>query len=123
MPLTITYLGHSGFLFSDGSTTIAVDPFLTGNPRATMKPAEVKCNAIVLTHGHADHVGDAVEIAKKNRATLYGAFELCNLLNAKGVESVEHMNPGGRIKTKWGFTHPVTMRIMRASTPASRAVR
>lgn len=103
MPLTITYLGHSGFLFSDGSTTVAVDPFLTGNPKATMKAADVKCNAIVLTHGHADHFGDTVEIAKKNKATLYGAFELCNFAQSKGVESAEPMNPGGRVKAPWGW--------------------
>lgn len=103
MPLTITYLGHSGFLFSDGQTTIAVDPFLTGNPKATMKSADVMCNAIVLTHGHADHVGDTVAIAQKNNATVFGAFELCNLIGSKGVKSLEHMNPGGRVKTSWGW--------------------
>lgn len=103
MSLTITYLGHSGFLFSDGSTTIAVDPFLTGNPKATMTAEEVKCNAIVLTHGHADHVGDTVAIAKKNSATVFGAFELCNHLASLGVESLEDMNPGGRVKASWGW--------------------
>lgn len=103
MALTITYFGHSGFLISDGAHTIAIDPFLTGNPVATHHPEEVECDAICLTHGHMDHFGDTVSIAKKNNATVYGAFELCNLVESKGVDAIEPMNPGGKVDTPFGW--------------------
>jgi L-ascorbate metabolism protein UlaG (beta-lactamase superfamily) len=64
MPITLTFLGHAGFLLDDGKHKVAVDPFLTGNPVATLKPEEVRCQSIVLTHGHGDHVGDTVSIAQ-----------------------------------------------------------
>ncbi len=108
MALRITFLGHSGFLFDDGEHALAVDPFLTGNPLAKHAPADIRCTHIALTHGHADHVGDTLEIAQENVATLIAAYEICNAMQAKGLESVEPANPGGRIETPFGwvaFTH------------------
>ena len=102
MGITLTFLGHAGFLLSDGKHAVAVDPFLTGNPVATMQAREIKCQAIVLTHGHADHVGDAVAIAKANRATAYGAFEIAEFLGKQGV-TAEPGNPGGKIVTPFGW--------------------
>jgi L-ascorbate metabolism protein UlaG (beta-lactamase superfamily) len=95
-------LGHAGVLLSDGTHTIAVDPFLTGNPVATMQARDIKCQAIVLTHGHADHVGDTVAIAKANRATVYGAFEIAEFLGTQGV-TAEAGNPGGKIAAPFGW--------------------
>ena len=77
MTITITHLGHSGFVFDDGSHQIAIDPFLTGNPLAKNQPDDVTCQHVVLTHGHADHFGDTISIAKRNNAAVVGAFELC----------------------------------------------
>ncbi len=102
MALTLTFLGHAGFLLTDGEHTVAVDPFLTGNPVATMQARDIKCQAIVLTHGHADHVGDAVAIAKANRATAYAAFEIAEFLGKQGV-AAEPGNPGGKIATPFGW--------------------
>ena len=102
MALSIEYLGHSGFLLSDGTHTLLVDPFLTGNPRAVHDPAKVDADSIALTHGHSDHVGDTVAIAKRTGATVIGVFELCNWLSNQGVKSVEPGNPGGRISTPFG---------------------
>jgi L-ascorbate metabolism protein UlaG (beta-lactamase superfamily) len=102
MGLTLTFLGHAGVLLSDGTHTIAVDPFLTGNPVATMQARDIKCQAIVLTHGHADHVGDTVAIAKANRATVYGAFEIAEFLGTQGV-TAEAGNPGGKIAAPFGW--------------------
>jgi L-ascorbate metabolism protein UlaG (beta-lactamase superfamily) len=102
MGLTLTFLGHAGFLLSDGTHTVAIDPFLTGNPVATTQARDVKCQAIVLTHGHADHIGDTVAIAKANRATVYGVFEIAEYLGSKGV-TTEPGNPGGRIVTPFGW--------------------
>jgi L-ascorbate metabolism protein UlaG (beta-lactamase superfamily) len=103
--MTITFLGHAGFLLTDGNHTVAIDPFLTGNPAATIGPDDVACGYIALTHGHADHLGDTVAIAKRNNATVFGAFELTEeyLAGEQGVESVSPMNPGGRVETDFGW--------------------
>lgn len=103
MSLEITYLGHSGFLFDDGKHRVLVDPFLTGNPVAVQKPGDIHADFIALTHGHADHVGDTVAIAKRCDATVYGVFELCNFLEEQGVAKLEPGNPGGRIYTPFGY--------------------
>lgn len=107
MGVTLTFFGHAGFLVSDGNQAVAIDPFLTGNPVATTKPENVKCEAIVLTHGHADHFGDTVAIAKANNATVYAANEICEYLSEQGL-TCEPGNPGGKIAGPFGwvaFTH------------------
>ena len=103
MSVTITFLGHAGFLLENGDHRVAIDPFLTGNPVATMKAEDVRCNFIVLTHGHADHIGDTVAIAKANGATVAAAFEICDYLAAQSVEKCEPGNPGGKIATDFGW--------------------
>ena len=103
MPVDITFLGHSGFLFSDRQHTLAVDPFLTGNPKAVHKPSEIRCTHIALTHGHADHFGDTIELAKSNNAPVFAAFEITEYLGEQGVTNVEPGNPGGKIAASFGF--------------------
>lgn len=103
MSVTVTYLGHSGVLLSDGKHTLAIDPFLTGNPVAVHKPADIRCDAIALTHGHADHVGDTLAIAKANRCPVIAAFELCNFVQEQGHDLIEPGNPGGRVYTDFGY--------------------
>ena len=103
MALDITFLGHSGFLLSDGSHTLVIDPFLTGNPVATQQPGDIKCDYIALTHGHADHFGDTVAIAKANNATVIAAFEIIEYLGEQGITRGEPGNPGGKIKTAFGW--------------------
>lgn len=102
MPLTITFLGHAGFLLGDGTHTLAIDPFLTDNPLAKHTPGDIRCDTIALTHGHSDHVGDTVAIAAANGATVMASFELCNFLTEQGVEKTEMANPGGRVETDFG---------------------
>ncbi len=102
MAVTLTFLGHASFLLNDGKRTVAIDPFLTDNPVATMKADDVQCKYIALTHGHADHMGDTVAIAKKNGATVYGAFEIYQYLTEQGV-TAEPANPGGKINTDFGW--------------------
>jgi L-ascorbate metabolism protein UlaG (beta-lactamase superfamily) len=97
MPLELTWLGHSGFLMSDGACTIAVDPFLSGNPTAPMEAGDVTCTHVALTHGHEDHFGDTLEIAKANTAPVIAVFEITNYLQEQGHELIEPGNPGGRI--------------------------
>lgn len=102
MSMSITFLGHAGFLLSDGEHTLAIDPFLTGNPAADRAATEVRCNYIALTHGHDDHVGDTARIAKANEAMVIANYELANYLAEEGC-AVEGGNPGGKIKTAFGW--------------------
>ncbi len=103
MALSMTFLGHSGFVFDDGNHKLAIDPFLTGNPVAKAKPQDVRCSYIALTHGHEDHVGDTVSIAKTNDATVLAAYEICNYLGKQGIKKLEPGNPGGKINTDFGW--------------------
>lgn len=97
MAVSMTWLGHSAYLIEGDGRTIAVDPFLNGNPKAPIEPAAVKCTHIALTHGHEDHVGDTIEIAKANNAPVIAAFELANWVQGQGHDLVEPANPGGRV--------------------------
>jgi len=103
MPATVTFLGHAGFLLSDGTHAIAVDPFLTGNPVAVHKPEDIRCTHVGITHGHADHFGaDTFAIAKANDATIIACFEIATLCGEQGCQA-EPGNPGGRIQTDFGW--------------------
>jgi L-ascorbate metabolism protein UlaG (beta-lactamase superfamily) len=103
MTLTLTFLGHSGFAFQDGRHTLLLDPFLTGNPAARHTPGDLACDYIALTHGHSDHLGDTVALARSNDATVIGVFELCNYLGERGVAKTDPANPGGKITTGFGW--------------------
>lgn len=94
--LKITWLGHSAFLI-EGRNRILVDPFLTGNPMAAMTADKVQCDLICVTHGHGDHVGDAVSIAKKNRAKILAMVELANIFEKSGCDVIG-FNIGGSVK-------------------------
>lgn len=103
MQVKLTFLGHSAFLIESGDHTVLIDPFLTGNPKASCSPDDVNPTRIVLSHGHEDHFGDTVAIAKRTGATVHGAFELCNELESQGVSNLEPGNPGGQVATPFGF--------------------
>lgn len=102
MGITLTFLGHAGCLLDDGKTRLAIDPFLSGNPIAVTRATDIRCEYIALTHGHADHLGDTVAIAKANGATVFAAFEITEYLAEEGV-SAQPGNPGGRISTDFGW--------------------
>ena len=97
---TITALGHSCFQIETGDHTLLIDPFLTGNPQATVSAEDVNPDFIIVTHGHEDHVGDTVSIAKRTGATVISNFEIVNWLTAQGVENSHPQHLGG------GFAHP-----------------
>jgi len=84
----IRYLGHACFTISEGGKTIIVDPFITNNPLAPVKLDQIKADLVLVTHGHFDHAGDAVEISKKNGAAVYTTFELGSRLQALGAKVV-----------------------------------
>lgn len=99
--MDLRYLGHSAFALSDGGTTVLVDPFLTGNPRAAASADELDATTILLTHGHGDHLGDTVAIAKRTGATVVAIVELANEIGAAGVD-VRDPNLGGTETFEWG---------------------
>jgi len=96
----ITALGHSCFQIETGDHTLLIDPFLTGNPQATVSADDLNPDFIIISHGHEDHVGDAVAIAKRTGATVISNFEIVSWLQAQGVENAHPQHLGG------GFTHP-----------------
>ncbi|GAB6181032.1 metal-dependent hydrolase [Desulfotomaculum defluvii] len=91
--MKLTFLGHSAFLLESQDVTIAIDPFFSGNPAAP-KDINVKPDYILVSHGHSDHVGDAVNIAKNFSSTIVSVFELANFCARQGV-SVHPMHLGG----------------------------
>lgn len=99
MTLELTWFGHAAFGLKTDGYTLLVDPFLTGNPSASVKAACVTADYILVTHGHGDHVGDTVEIAKRCNATVISNAEICDWLRKKGVR-VHAQHIGG------GFQHP-----------------
>jgi L-ascorbate metabolism protein UlaG (beta-lactamase superfamily) len=103
MAVDIRFLGHACFELSSGGTTVLIDPFLSQNPKAAAQPDELEPDVILLTHGHFDHIGDTVDIAKRAGATVVAIAELANELGESGVENVFDPNLGGTVKFDWGW--------------------
>lgn len=102
MTVNVTWLGHSAFQIKTDAHTILIDPFLTGNPMGAADASAIEADFILLTHGHGDHVGDTVDIAKRTGATVYGNFEVGNWIAAQGVEKVVAFSTGGTAKGEFG---------------------
>lgn len=106
--MKVTWYGHSAFRLDFGGNAVLIDPFFTGNPGfgGDKDMAATGISHILLTHGHADHVGDTIALAKKTGATVVTNYDLCMWLAAQGVEKFDPMNTGGTTD-QGGFT--VTM--------------
>jgi L-ascorbate metabolism protein UlaG (beta-lactamase superfamily) len=105
--LNIRFLGHACFELSEGDTTILIDPFLSGNPKAAVSADEVNPTHIFLTHGHQDHYGDIVDIAKRTNAQCVAIVEIAGELEGKGVENVSNPNIGGTVEFDGGWVRLV----------------
>jgi L-ascorbate metabolism protein UlaG (beta-lactamase superfamily) len=103
MAADIRWLGHSCFHLSGGGGDVLIDPFLTGNPKAAAQASEVTADVILLTHGHADHLGDTADIAKRTGATVVAITELAGEFTQNGLENVRDPNIGGTEKFDWGW--------------------
>jgi L-ascorbate metabolism protein UlaG (beta-lactamase superfamily) len=101
--MEIRFLGHACFELTEGDTRVLVDPFLTGNPKAAVEAGDVDPTHVFLTHGHADHIGDTVDIAKRTGAQTVAIVELANELGESGVENVADPNIGGTVEFEGGW--------------------
>ncbi len=98
----VQFLGHACFTLSDGDTTVLIDPFLTGNPKAAIAADDVTPTTILVTHGHGDHIGDTVSIAQRTGAPTVAIVEIANELGEDGID-VRDPNLGGTVKFDWGW--------------------
>lgn len=102
--MEIKFHGHSCFELSEGEATVLVDPFLKpNNPKAVASAEEVDPTHIALSHGHVDHIADAVPVAKRTGAHCVAIVELASWLQGQGVEAVSDPNLGGTVEFDWGW--------------------
>lgn len=100
--MQITWYGHSCFFIKTATTSLLIDPFFSGNPAAPVGPEQVEAEYILITHGHADHIGDTVAIAGRSGATVVANFEICNWLSRQGVQKTHAQHIGGGFNYPWG---------------------
>ena len=102
MPINLTWTGHATWLVDTGQGTLLVDPFFDECPTACMKAHDVACDAILVTHGHFDHVADLVAIATRTGAQVFCNWEIAQWLGKQGVDRVQPMNLGGSVAVPGG---------------------
>jgi len=99
MAFKLTWIGHASLALETGGFHLLIDPYISQNPATEEDPATLPADYILVTHGHGDHVGDTIKIAKRTGATVIANFEICNWLEKHGVK-VHSQHIGG------GFHHP-----------------
>jgi L-ascorbate metabolism protein UlaG (beta-lactamase superfamily) len=98
--MKLTFYGQSCFSVEAGGKNLLFDPFISPNPLAKhIDVKDIRADYVLLSHGHGDHIADAIPILQQNKATAIGAFEVVTWLNKQGVENYHPMNTGG----KWSF--------------------
>jgi len=97
--IKVTWLGHATFrIETPGGKTVIIDPWIAGNPACPEKDKSINhVDVMLCTHGHMDHIADAVDIGKKHDPATVGIFELCTWLEKKGVKQINPMNKGGSL--------------------------
>ena len=99
--MKITFYGHSCFLIETATARLIIDPYLTDNPLAAIPAKDVRCDYVLITHGHEDHTADALAVAKANDATIIANYEIAEYFGAKGAK-FHGMNPGGSFQFPFG---------------------
>jgi L-ascorbate metabolism protein UlaG (beta-lactamase superfamily) len=121
--MDVNFLGHAAFTLTDGDTTVLIDPFLSGNPKAVASADDVSATTILISHGHGDHIGDTVAIAKRSGAPVLAITEVAGELSGEGIETI-NANLGGTATFDWGWAklvpawHTSTTDKGTVSTPA-----
>ena len=100
MATEVTWLGHGSFQLKTQDLTILIDPFLTDQPTASCKADDLAADFILVSHWHADHVGDTVSIAKRTGATVITNYEIADWFQKQGLENIHAQHIGG------SFSHP-----------------
>lgn len=100
MATRVRWLGHAALLVESDGQRILIDPFLTGNPKAVLRAEEAAADFILISHGHGDHVGDAIDIARRTGAAVIANYEIAEWLGKQGLTKVHGQQHGG------GFQHP-----------------
>ena len=99
--IKLKYNGHANISLTKDNVTILIDPFFTDNPVNKTNPNEVECDYILVSHAHFDHIGDAIDIAKRTGATIISTAEIANMAESKGCNS-HGMNIGGKFNFEFG---------------------
>ncbi len=115
----LTFYGHACFSLEHNSTTLLFDPYFTGNPITPAKAAEITCNYILVSHGHGDHLGDTVEIAKRNNATVIATAEIASLVGQQDCQNIS-MHLGGKRSFDFGYVR-VTPAFHGSGVPGGHA--
>ena len=100
MSFTYTWFGHGTFGLETGGYKVVIDPYYSENPAASTTADKVEADFIVVSHGHGDHIADAIDIAQRTDALVIANFEIVNWLGSKGLEKLHPQHIGG------GFNHP-----------------
>lgn len=103
MTITHTWFGHATQLLDVNGTQLLIDPFFSGNPAAPITADQAQADYILVSHGHGDHVGDAVAIAKRTGAQVVANFEIANWFEGKGVSNVHAQHIGGGFNYPFGY--------------------
>jgi L-ascorbate metabolism protein UlaG (beta-lactamase superfamily) len=104
MTVSITYHGHDCFSVTTDTARLLIDPFLSGNAMADVRPEDVEADYILISHAHGDHLGDSVPIAKRTGATVISNFEIGNYMSEQGIQAEgmhiggAHLFPFGKVK-------------------------
>jgi L-ascorbate metabolism protein UlaG (beta-lactamase superfamily) len=99
----LTWFGHATLGLETGGQHLLIDPFFSGNPAATAKPEQVSAEYILITHGHGDHVGDAVSIAKRTGAMVIANAEISSWMSRQGVDNTHAQHIGGGYHYPFGY--------------------
>lgn len=103
MSITYTFLGHGSHQVEVDGTTILIDPWFEDNPQAAVSAAEVNPDFILISHGHNDHIGDAVPIAQRSGAKVISNFEIVDWLGRQGLENLHPQHLGGGFQHEFGY--------------------
>lgn len=99
---SLKFLGHACFQLTHDNVSILFDPFITDNPFKVAQLQDIQCNYILVSHGHFDHLGDAIELAKQNNATIISTAEIAGLCGKEGCQT-HAMHIGGKHTFDFGY--------------------
>ena len=102
MTIKITWYSHACFLIETDQSKLLIDPFISGNPLSTVKADAIETDYILVSHGHGDHLGDTVDIAKRTDATVISNYEIQTWMANQGIEKAHPQHIGGGFNYPWG---------------------